>query len=132
MILSIISSSINEKNIYHHRRQFGIRLSMRKKYRIRKHSENAKSTSEKTAKILAPALARVIGLYSSSEKSGKLLAKMMTAASFEEVSGKYFDREKQIPSSELSYNKANAANLWERSTELTRLQQEETIFNISS
>ena len=89
--------------------------------------ENAKSTSEKIAKLIAPLLARIMGLHSSSEKSGKLLAKLMTDALFEGLTGKYFDREKEIPSSELSYNKTNAMNLWERSVELTQLQKNETI-----
>ncbi|MDR3246834.1 MAG: hypothetical protein LBT50_10425 [Prevotellaceae bacterium] len=47
---------------------------------------------------------------------------------YEGVSGKYFDRGKEIPSSELSYNKANAENLWKGSTELVRLQNDETLF----
>ena len=57
---------------------------------------------------------------------------MITDASFEGITGKYFDRENEIPSSELSYNKENAINLWERSIELTQIQQEETIFSIST
>jgi NAD(P)-dependent dehydrogenase (short-subunit alcohol dehydrogenase family) len=94
--------------------------------------ESAKTTMEKMAKLLAPMLARIMGLHSSAEKSGKLLAKMMTDVSFEELTSKYFDREKEVPSSELSYNKANAVNLWEESIELVKLQSEETIFALSS
>jgi len=52
---------------------------------------------------------------------------MITDPSFEGVTGKYFDREKERPSSELSYNKANAANLWERSIAFVHLKQEESI-----
>ena len=92
----------------------------------------AKTTVEKMAKLLAPLLARAMGLNSSAEKSGKLLANMMTDASFEGLTTKYFDREKEIQSSELSYNKANSVNLWERSIELVKLQAEETIFNIQT
>jgi hypothetical protein len=72
----------------------------------------------------------MMGLHSSAEKSGKLLSAMMTGSQFEGVTGKYFDREKETPSSELSYDKKNAVNLWERSTKLTQLQQHETIFKI--
>jgi NAD(P)-dependent dehydrogenase (short-subunit alcohol dehydrogenase family) len=91
---------------------------------------NVKTTGEKIAKRLAPLLARLMGLHSSSKKSGKLLAAMMTDESFQGITGRYFDREKEIQSSELSYNKANAANLWTQSIELVHLQPEETIFNI--
>ena len=55
---------------------------------------------------------------------------MITDASFEGITGKYFDRENEIPSSELSYNKENAINLWERSVELIQLQSEETIISV--
>jgi NAD(P)-dependent dehydrogenase (short-subunit alcohol dehydrogenase family) len=91
---------------------------------------NTKTVSEKIMKWLAPQLARLMGLHSSAEKSGRLLASMMTDSRFERVTGKYFDREKEALSSELSHNKANAANLWEQSTALTLLQQNETIFKI--
>jgi NAD(P)-dependent dehydrogenase (short-subunit alcohol dehydrogenase family) len=88
--------------------------------------KNAKNVGEKVVKYIAPMLAYLLGVYSSAEKSGKLLADMMTGSHFEGITGKYFDREKEIPSSELSYNKANAVNLWKRSIELTQLQQQET------
>jgi hypothetical protein len=63
-------------------------------------------------------------------KSGKWLAALMTDAQYEGVTGKYFDRGKETRSSELSYNKDNAANLWGRSMELTQMQDDETIFTI--
>jgi hypothetical protein len=72
-----------------------------------------------------------MGLHSSSEKSGKLLAAMMTDELFQGITGRYFDREKEVQSSELSYNKANAVNLWKQSIELVHLQPEETILNRS-
>ncbi|MDR0683090.1 MAG: SDR family NAD(P)-dependent oxidoreductase [Dysgonamonadaceae bacterium] len=89
-----------------------------------------KNTAEKLLKQLAPLLARLLGMHSSAAISGKLLAEYMTNAKYEGITGKYFDRTKEIPSSELSYSKANAANLWKRSVELTRLQQQETVFII--
>jgi NAD(P)-dependent dehydrogenase (short-subunit alcohol dehydrogenase family) len=81
---------------------------------------HAKTVGEKIATHLAPLIARLMGLHSSAEKSGKLLAAMMTDAQFEGITGKYFDRGKEIPSSVLSYNKENAVNLWEKSMELTQ------------
>jgi NAD(P)-dependent dehydrogenase (short-subunit alcohol dehydrogenase family) len=89
-----------------------------------------KNVAEKLLQHIAPLLARLLGTHSSAAISGKLLAEYMTNDKYEATTGKYFDREKEIPSSELSYNKANAANLWIRSVELTQLQQQETIFII--
>jgi NAD(P)-dependent dehydrogenase (short-subunit alcohol dehydrogenase family) len=90
-----------------------------------------KNTAERILKNIAPLLARMMGVHSSAVESGKLLAAVMTDIHFEGVTGKYFDREKETPSSELSYSKANAANLWERSIELTRLQPDEAVFKIT-
>jgi NAD(P)-dependent dehydrogenase (short-subunit alcohol dehydrogenase family) len=94
--------------------------------------KNVNTTGEKIARLLAPLLARLMGLHSSAAISGKLLAEYMTDAKYEGITGKYFDREKETKSSELSYNKANAVNLRERSIELTHLQQDETVFKCSS
>jgi NAD(P)-dependent dehydrogenase (short-subunit alcohol dehydrogenase family) len=92
--------------------------------------EKAKGAGEIIVKRIAPLLARILGTHSSAKKSGRLLAGMMTGSRFENVTGKYFDREKEVPSSELSYNRANAVNLWERSIELTQLQPQETFFKL--
>jgi NAD(P)-dependent dehydrogenase (short-subunit alcohol dehydrogenase family) len=90
--------------------------------------ENAKSAGEIIVKYIAPLLARILGTHSSEKKSGRLLAGMMTGSRYENVAGKYFDRDRECPSSELSRNKANAENLWKRSVELAGLQANETIF----
>jgi len=84
--------------------------------------------AEKLLKHIAPLLARIAGVYSTAEKSGKLLALLMTDARYDGFTGKYLDRGKEIPSSELSYNKANASNLRQRSVELVKLQKNETIY----
>jgi NAD(P)-dependent dehydrogenase (short-subunit alcohol dehydrogenase family) len=86
--------------------------------------------AEKLLQSVAPLLARLLGTYSTATVSGKLLAEYMTGAKYDGITGKYFDRDKETPSSGLSYNKANAVNLWKRSVELTRLQQHETVFEI--
>jgi NAD(P)-dependent dehydrogenase (short-subunit alcohol dehydrogenase family) len=90
--------------------------------------ENAKSMGERIVKQVAPLLARVLGTHSTAEKSGRLLADLMTGRQYERITGTYFDRGMEAASSELSYNKANAVNLWERSVELTQLQPQETVF----
>jgi hypothetical protein len=43
------------------------------------------------------------------------------------VTGKYFDRAHEVQSSALSYNRANAANLWHRSIEMVKLQRHESV-----
>jgi NAD(P)-dependent dehydrogenase (short-subunit alcohol dehydrogenase family) len=93
-------------------------------------SGNAKGFGERLAKNIAPLLARLLVTYSDAKKSGKLLASLMTDAQWEGITGKYFDRGKECPSSELSYNKVNAKNLWIRSIELVQLQKEETLFTL--
>ncbi|MDR3265956.1 MAG: SDR family NAD(P)-dependent oxidoreductase [Tannerella sp.] len=91
-------------------------------------SGNAKGFAERLAKNVAPLLARLLGTHSNAEKSGQLLASLMTGAQWEDVTGKYFDRNRERPSSELSRNRANSENLWKRSIELVALQQHETIY----
>lgn len=95
-------------------------------------SGNAKGFGERLAKNIAPLLARLLGTYSDAKKSGKLLASLITGAQWEGITGKYFDRGMERPSSELSCNRINAENLWQRSIELVALQQNETIFTNSN
>ncbi|MDR1402462.1 MAG: SDR family NAD(P)-dependent oxidoreductase [Tannerellaceae bacterium] len=90
----------------------------------------ANSFAERMAKAIAPVLARMMGLHSSAGKSGKLLASLMTGEKYAGITGKYFDRDRECPSSELSCNTANAENLWKRSIELVGLQQNETLFTL--
>jgi NAD(P)-dependent dehydrogenase (short-subunit alcohol dehydrogenase family) len=71
--------------------------------------------------------AALLGTLSSVKKSGNLLALMMTDSKYDTITGKYFDRGKEIPSSAQSYDKEKSENLWSRSVELTNLQQCETI-----
>jgi NAD(P)-dependent dehydrogenase (short-subunit alcohol dehydrogenase family) len=87
-----------------------------------------KNVGERIAKCIAPLLARLLGTHSSAVKSGKLLANLMTDNRFDDFSGRYFDRGEETSSSALSYNKANAVNLWQRSIELVNLQKDETVF----
>jgi NAD(P)-dependent dehydrogenase (short-subunit alcohol dehydrogenase family) len=94
--------------------------------------ENAKSAGEIIVKYIAPLLARILGTHSSAKKSGRLLAGMMTNSQYENVTGKYFDRENETWSSDLSYNTENAKNLWQRSIKLVHLEKDETIFSILS
>ena len=62
----------------------------------------------------------------STQSSGKNLARLVLDPELEDVSGRYFEGEKETRSSEQSYDRENAAQLWETSTELVRLRPEET------
>jgi hypothetical protein len=57
----------------------------------------------------------------SPERSGRNLAALAVAAEFDGVSGRYFEGVKEIRSSELSYDEANARDLWETSCRLAGL-----------
>jgi hypothetical protein len=50
----------------------------------------------------------------------------------ESISGKYFEGTSERASSEESYNQQEAAELWETSVELVKLQPTETILRVES
>jgi hypothetical protein len=50
----------------------------------------------------------------------------------ENVSGKYFEGTRERASSEESYNRQEAAELWETSAKLVKLQPTETILRVES
>lgn len=58
------------------------------------------------------------------EASGRALARLVTDPGLEDVSGRYFEGEKEVRSSELSYDRENARELWETSAELVGLDPE--------
>jgi hypothetical protein len=93
-------------------------------------ADQAKSFGQKVAKNVTPLIARLLDTHSSAVQSGKLLAELVTDDKYKDFTGSYFDRGQRILSSELSYNKANAVNLWNQSVELTCLKQEETILKV--
>ncbi|MDR1585391.1 MAG: SDR family NAD(P)-dependent oxidoreductase [Prevotellaceae bacterium] len=88
-----------------------------------------KNTAEKLVQKIAPLIARFLGTLSSAKISGNILAELLVNERYEGITGKYFDREKEIKSSRLSYNQENAGNLWLRSIEFTKLQANESIFS---
>lgn len=75
-----------------------------------------------------PLLVPVFGMFGINvhavEESGRALARLVTDPELEGVSGRYFEGKKEIRSSELSYDRENAAELWETSAELVGLVQE--------
>jgi len=64
------------------------------------------------------------------KKSGRAMASLIINDELDNVSGKYFDGTKAIPSSKLSYNIENRNDLWRTSVELVQLKQSETIIAI--
>lgn len=64
-------------------------------------------------------------------KSGKALASLVINPGLNETTGKYFEGTREIRSSELSYNRENRKDLWKTSVELSKLNQAETILNLS-
>ena len=65
-------------------------------------------------------------------KSAETVYTVLSDAAYADVSAKYFDRGTvTIPSSELSYNERLAAELWDKSVQVTGLDKENTLFIIS-
>ena len=61
---------------------------------------------------------------STPQRSGKLLANLVTSEKFEGVTGKYFDRDKEIAPSKESFYKNKTTDLWNISVELTKIENE--------
>ncbi|NER39389.1 MAG: SDR family NAD(P)-dependent oxidoreductase [Oscillatoria sp. SIO1A7] len=60
--------------------------------------------------------------FRNSKKMGRALASLLFNPSFAEVSGKYFDAFKEIPSSPESYDRNKARELWNESIQLVGLR----------
>ena len=70
---------------------------------------------------LLPVLRPFLHNTNSPDRSGRNLAALATGAEFDGLSGRYFEGIKEIRSSELSYDEANARDLWETSCRLAAL-----------
>lgn len=79
-------------------------------------------------KVFSSIMNHLVGKPSTAKKSGMILASLITEKKYETISGKYIDRGELVKSSQLSYNKDNATELWRTSMELAQLQTNETIF----
>ncbi|HEX6483311.1 MAG TPA: SDR family NAD(P)-dependent oxidoreductase [Ktedonobacteraceae bacterium] len=77
--------------------------------------------------VLLPSLRFLLPHASSPDTSGKALARLVLDPGLEGLTGKYFARMEAISSSEESYDRQKAAELWETSAELVQLQPTETI-----
>ena len=77
--------------------------------------------------MLVPVLGRLGVPFSTAETSGQALARMVTDPALEGVSGKYFEIGSAARSSEESYDRDKARELWDASAELVRLGPDETL-----
>jgi NAD(P)-dependent dehydrogenase (short-subunit alcohol dehydrogenase family) len=64
------------------------------------------------------------GAVSTPDKSGRILASLLLDERYQGISGKYFDRERMIPSSEESRDEAKWVDMWKFSSELLGLPNE--------
>lgn len=88
------------------------------------------------AQRILPKLLPVFGLFgvnvNSVATSGKALARLVVDPELAGVSSRYFEGGKEIPSSEASYDRKNAAELWETSAVLVGLRPEESVLSLPS
>lgn len=76
---------------------------------------------------ILPILSRFVPKVNTIDNAGKALAKLVLDPELDDVSGKYFSGFKAIDSSEDSYDRAMAKQLWDGSIKLTQLKDNETI-----
>ena len=79
---------------------------------------------------ILPIFSRLIPKVNTIEEAGKALARLVLDPELEDTTGKYFSGFKMINSSQESYDRNKAKQLWQGSVKLTRLQPEETIFEL--
>jgi NAD(P)-dependent dehydrogenase (short-subunit alcohol dehydrogenase family) len=64
------------------------------------------------------------GAISNPEKSGGILAELLVSSKYENVTGKYFDREKIVASSDESHDLKKSLDLWDTSIDLLGIEPE--------
>lgn len=77
--------------------------------------------------FILPMLSSIVPNWSTTEKSGKILAQLILDPKFQCVSGQYFSQGKKVFSSQQSYDENKAKELWEASAVLVKLKPSETI-----
>lgn len=83
-------------------------------------------------KYVLPALTLFYPNVNTVRQSGRALAALVTDSKYNQNTGKYFEGNKEIKSSSLSYNNENRKQLWKASVELSKLNKAETILEIGS
>lgn len=87
----------------------------------------ARFVSDRVLPLLVPVFGMFEVRVHTVEESGGALARLVTDPELEGVSGRYFEGGKEARSSELSYDREKAAELWETSAELVGLDAEDTL-----
>ena len=82
--------------------------------------------------VILPALRFALPNAHSPNTSGKSLARLVLDPTLESITGKYFEGTRERASSEESYNQQEAAELWETSAKLVKLQPTETILRMEN
>jgi len=80
--------------------------------------------------VLFPRLRFAMPHMQSLDASGKALARLVLDPALEDISGKYFEGMEERASSQESYDQHKAADLWETSAEVVKLQPGETILRV--
>ena len=93
----------------------------------RDHAPLARFIWDKGVPLLVPVLRRLGIPFGTAETSGRALARMVTDPDLEGVSAKYFEIGREARSSEESYDRKKARELWEASVKLVQLKPEETL-----
>jgi light-dependent protochlorophyllide reductase len=82
--------------------------------------------------LTSPFLLRSLGVkINDVQTAGKALARLVLDPQLERVTGRYFQGFDEIPSSPESYDLAKAAELWNSSVEMVKLQPSEILFETS-
>ncbi len=82
--------------------------------------------------VLMPRLRFAMPHMQSLDASGKALTRLVLDPALKGISGKYFAGMEEQASSEESYDRQKAAELWETSAEVVKLQPSETILRVES
>jgi NAD(P)-dependent dehydrogenase (short-subunit alcohol dehydrogenase family) len=80
--------------------------------------------------VLLPLMRRRYPDLSSPEAVAKGLTRLVLDPALEQITGKYFERMNERASSQESYDQRKAAELWETSAELVRLQPGESLLQV--
>jgi protochlorophyllide reductase len=73
-----------------------------------------------------PVMSRLIGFGGTAAQAGADLAYLATSPALADVTGKYFNGREIVESSTESYDQDKAADLWQTSAELCRLESHES------
>jgi len=98
----------------------------------RDHAPLARFAWDRGVGRLVPVLRRLGVPFGTAEAVGQGMARLVTDPSLEGVSGRYFEIDEEARSSEESYDREKAAELWDESSALVGLGPTETPLRVSA